>query len=474
MRSDFIKTITEKLETGGIKFLSPEFELALIIVKNPLLGFQLCSFVDKYRSEFNPDEIADAVSNLELGPNGTVVLLDRDVPDLHSFNHSSIHEGNTSQNDLSLPLLSFNNINPLVDSFTPALNSTPISTTSKSVLPPPRSPPPKDLPHFPVSTNGFYLGSGFKNLDISSASNTSLARLHIDADKNLHEITNIMAENERKRVGEWLKLHHTGELQPPSLRTYYPEFSEDYLAESFKGEPLPGVYLPGASGMTEAEAFEAYRITLNCEPPTLVALNKFVGDQFELSSPSFDPEVHWSMEPFTPSFFSSLNLPLDSCTGQGSKSDRTTHPYNWHRAYIRLNLCKKLLFPLRQYLADPLLTTVPFSKEVANIFPGLAIKWGSSHLVCRSRPFPVCNSGVYNGRMSQISLINSCCFCKGIYLLPSHWIVFVYYVPDGLAFITNDFIDAWSSSPMVCCAVHFLHRSKRALNGDLKNFSPNL
>ena len=177
------------------------------------------------------------------------------------------------------------------------------------------------------------------------------------------------------------------------------------------------------------------------------------------------------MEPFTPSFFSSLNLPLDPCTGQGTKN---VHPYNWHRAYIRLNLCKKLLFPLRQYLADPLLTTVPFSNDVANIFPGLAIKWDSSYLVCRSRPFPSGNSGAYNGRMSQTSLINRCCFCKGMYLLPSHWLVFVYNVPDGLTFITNDFIDAWSSSSMVCCAVHFLHRSKRALNGDYKNLSPNL
>ena len=90
MRSDFIKTITDKLQAGIIKFLSPEFELALIIVKNPLLGFQLCSFVNKHRSELNPDEIADAVRNLELVPNDTVVLLDHDVPDLPSLHQSSV------------------------------------------------------------------------------------------------------------------------------------------------------------------------------------------------------------------------------------------------------------------------------------------------------------------------------------------------------------------------------------------------
>ena len=90
LRSDFIKTITDKLQAGIIKFLSPEFELALIIVKNPLLRFHLCSFVNKPRSEINPHEFADAVRHLELVPNDTVVVLDHNVPDLPSLHQSSL------------------------------------------------------------------------------------------------------------------------------------------------------------------------------------------------------------------------------------------------------------------------------------------------------------------------------------------------------------------------------------------------
>ena len=97
----------------------------MILVKNPHAGLQLFSFVLVTNMDSNIEEIVGTITKLETKPDGSIFLPDCNTSD-HLSNISSLHIGNLSSGRKSLSNLSANNINPLVDKFTPELNSTPI------------------------------------------------------------------------------------------------------------------------------------------------------------------------------------------------------------------------------------------------------------------------------------------------------------------------------------------------------------
>ena len=324
---DFIEYLSSCIQSGSFKIFSMEFELAMILIKNPLTGLKLFSFVLVTNMDSDIEEIVETIGKLETKPDGSIFLPEHNISE-HRSNNSSFHFGNLSSGQKSLPNLSVSNINPLMDKFTPELNSIPIQP-SKSATPRISSSPSKSFPHFPDPADGFLLGNGFKKIDLSNSSVLTFSKLHSEADNQLQQIVNIQGKYERKTVKEWINLHNKNSLTPPSLTSYYPEVNAEFLAESFQGEPLPGVYLPGGSGLTQKEAFEAYSASKGYDPPTLVQLNKFIADEFEQTTPTFDPNVHYPVEPFNIDLYSALNLPMDSTVSRGGDTpDRLFHPYN--------------------------------------------------------------------------------------------------------------------------------------------------
>ena len=111
----------------------------------------------------------------------------------------------------------------------------------------------------------------------------------------------------------------------------------------------------------------------------MVDLNDFVAGEFQITPPDFNPEIHCPIPPFNTEFFSALGLPMEP----QQNSERTIHPYSWALAETRLNMHSKLLVPLARHLADPLLTTVQFSRKLDPVYQGLSIKFGKGIIVCR-------------------------------------------------------------------------------------------
>ena len=139
---------------------------------------------------------------------------------------------------------------------------------------------------------------------------------------------------------------------------------------------------------------------------------------------------------------------------------------------MKLNINQNTVKLLVRYLANPLLTTIQFHHEIDNLFPNLMFD-SPDHdgvFACKSKPFctykPI--------RMTKDTVINICAYCKGLTLLDSHRMNFVYFYPNGLKYITSEIIDAWKASQLTVCSVHFLHRSKRASNGKIWDMIPNL
>ena len=104
--------------------------------------------------------------------------------------------------------------------------------------------------------------------------------------------------------------------------------------------------------------------------------------------------------------------------------------YNWPTGQMKLNINRDLVKPMVKYLANPLLTTIPFHHDIDEVFIGLMID-SPDHdgvFVAKSKSFPTIKSV----RMTKDTLINTCGYCKGLTLLDSHRMNFVYFVPFSL------------------------------------------
>ena len=232
---------------------------------------------------------------------------------------------------------------------------------------------------------------------------------------------------------------------------------------------MPGLYLPGRSNLMFDEGLDVYNKEQGHLPPTVVDLNAFIERTYPFPILNFDPALHTNVPPFSPSsgnFYQMIGLPLEL----PDKDKNKTKPYNWDTARMKLNLNHDLMKPLVKYLANPLLTTVPFSKELDSIFIGLGIKspFNDGWFICNTKSFPT----MKGLRITPYTPINICSFCKGLALLPSHRMNFVYYVPYGLKYISQEIIEAWNSSLLTVCTVHFLHRSVRMPDLLISNLKP--
>ena len=212
-------------------------------------------------------------------------------------------------------------------------------------------------------------------------------------------------------------------------------------------------------------------------PPTIVDLNDFILASFPPPQLHFDPDKHTIVRPFSPAsgnlFYQQIGLPLEP----PMKDKNSKHKfYNWDLAWMRLNINSDLLTPLVKYITNPLLTTIPFHSDLNPHFIGLCLESTDPEgwLVSRTKSFPTSSAGLRSASMNLDTKINHCAFCKGLNLLPSHWVYMVYFVPKDLQYITSEFLDVWQSSVMTVFTMHFLHQSKKASNGLIKDIFPNL
>ena len=89
---------------------------------------------------------------------------------------------------------------------------------------------------------------------------------------------------------------------------YHRNYSNDYLSDSFKGEALPGLFLPGTPGWIENKATEIFTYKKGEPPKTVVELNKFVQELFPLQLPDYNPKTHFS---HIPAFNLEMYTPLN-------------------------------------------------------------------------------------------------------------------------------------------------------------------
>ena len=126
---------------------------------------------------------------------------------------------------------------------------------------------------------------------------------------------------------------------------------------------------------------------------------------------------------------------------------------------MRINLNKDLLSPLVKYIANPLLTTVQFHEDLNEFFPGLGVQSPDHNgvYIARTKSF----NSFKPTRLNKETPINICSYCKSLYLLDSHRMNFVFFVPSDLEYITKDIIDSWHTSLATICTFHFIRHSKR-------------
>ena len=201
-------------------------------------------------------------------------------------------------------------------------------------------------------------------------------------------------------------------------------------------------------------------------------VNSFIHDSFRIPHLLYNPSEHTSVMPYSPlsglNFYQKLALPLEAPNNRNA----LCKPYNWPLARMKLNINFQLVKPLVKYLCNPMLTTIPFHKDLDETFMGLSIVCPDFNgvFVVKSRSFPT----VKPSKLHKESPINQCCYCKGLTLLDSHRMNLVYFVPDGMLHLTSEIIDAWEASTLTICTVHLLHRSKRISNWNLREMIPNL
>ena len=523
-RKVFIKQKKDEIKKLQIDLLSLEFEFVRMILRNPISGWKLVHYI-AVNIEENIDDIADGIRSLSVGAKGMIVrkragsqtsgssYSSRDKLSIdcsmiledsglennrNGSNHLSHHSGNDGVS--TTPLLSrdpvtgdrvqlgggsgnrsllhdsgldgnssrLSNIggNPLLH-FSPSLTSTPRPNTltqgsNKTLI---------DLPHLPKMEEASTLGMEFQRLELSELTQEEVSSVHLEVNRFFEVISNAQNDGRRRSIKEMITLARQG-LPKPSTETYFPMYPKEYLASSFKGEPLPGVYLPCGSSLSEQEGTSLFTQETGRNPRTIIELNNFMKSRFEPTAPSYNAKLHVShIPPYSLEFYAMFGFPLRppgriNTNNTPPKKIINYFPYNWETARQRINTSGDLLRPLLPFLADPLLTTLAFSPEIGSSFIGLSLNHpkGEGRYIARTKPF-LHNAISLTSRLHSNVMIGRCTYCNGVYILPCSVIVLCYFVPDGMKYVTDEILNLWRSSEISVCAVHFLHHSKRPSNG---------
>ena len=290
-----------------------------------------------------------------------------------------------------------------------------------------------------------------------------LAKFRI-ASSALSKIMNVPYAR-RLPVSEWVSRSSKGLLSVPEPVDYHPRYKGNpgFLAGSFQGEALPGVFRPCSSEFNETQALEAFVFEMGEPPETLVQLNGWVAAKFPPVIPDFDEDVHSvELDSFSLQFYgeiASLNL-----SKHGVRATNVPNvPKHQVRDHVsaRNILLSKLptLGPLSRYMPDPCLTTLGPTFLTRGVFDGYSIPHPrlEGHLV--SRPGVLFDFNAISYRTaSRTSLVGICQVCNGLLVCPDHVTYMCFFWPRGLLeeHLTSDIVSVWGKSELSVCWIHFV------------------
>ena len=461
----FIEGKKKDVKDLKVDIMSTEFELIRMMMRNPEMGWK-CVCVLTALMDDGVEVVVEVIKTLVYEEGRGVFLPEHQ--DSRNSTFDSRLEKTVGSSDVSSGSVASKR--PRVVDFHPSVVSTPKSAVGlQRVLS-------AGYLHFPKMCDARKLGWDYRQVRVEDLSQEEMSALHSEANEHLVTILKVQDEGCRKPIRVWKKLIGQGLFVKPGPLTYHRNYKREFLVDSFQGEPLPGVFLPCGSSMSEEEAIALFVSSMERTPATIVELNKFVEKKFPVTEPVWDPTLHVShIKPFSLSFYAALALPIQKPGLEDRSGDEreervrrrvTYSPYNWHLARQRINMHGSLLESLAPYMADPLLTSLALSPVVGEMFLGLALESPSAagRFICRTRPF-FHNNMTYSARVNPNTEIGRCNYCCGLYILPTVYVVLCYFVPSGLVHVSEEILHAWRCGQISVCAVHFLHKSMRPDNG---------
>ena len=289
-------------------------------------------------------------------------------------------------------------------------------------------------------------------------------------------------EIKRYPISNFLQDEKNGDLKIPTPIDYHPHFKTcpNLLSSSFRGEALPGVFLPsGAShiplGIKGIEmAYEFFQESQGRNPHSIVELNEFMACKYPSNLQYSQIKHCLDILPCSFDFFKQTKrLDLDK-RGVHPLTLPEHTPFNFGMTEIFFN-SHDFLKPLQPYLANPLLTTLGPSPNKRHTFKGWSVDLpdGSGSIVAHDICF---NRTATTGYVSKRTPVSMCAVCQGLHILPSHVCILGFFWPKDLQvnLITSEIRLCWSLQKVNVCWIHYVSSGYYAQERDLSILNNNI
>ena len=260
----------------------------------------------------------------------------------------------------------------------------------------------------------------------------------------------------RQKITYWTNAINNGDISPPTPSTYS-SLGSNALSDSFRGEPLPGVFLPSGSKFSLNEACDDFIKNNGRNPKSILEINEYLFSKYPPPMIPFDPAVHClDLPPYSMRFFRQAHSLHLNKKGVPGNSGLEHTPFNLSMARQFFNLSHDCLLPLEPFTCDPLLTTLGPGIEHRYKFKGFSVDLhdGSGSIVMHRSMFN--NTSTSYPLISKSSFISQCAYCKGLHALPGHAVMLGYFWPKGMnpRFITPPIKLIWTKQQIPVCWIH--------------------
>ena len=260
----------------------------------------------------------------------------------------------------------------------------------------------------------------------------------------------------RQKITYWTNAINNGDISPPTPSTYS-SLGSNALSDSFRGEPLPGVFLPSGSKFSLNEACDDFIKNNGRNPKSILEINEYLFSKYPPPMIPFDPAVHClDLPPYSMRFFRQAHSLHLNKKGIPGNSGLEHTPFNLSMARQFFNLSHDCLLPLEPFTCDPLLTTLGPGIEHRYKFKGFSVDLhdGSGSIVMHRSMFN--NTSTSYPLISKSSFISQCAYCKGLHALPGHAVMLGYFWPKGMnpRFITPPIKLIWTKQQIPVCWIH--------------------
>ena len=260
----------------------------------------------------------------------------------------------------------------------------------------------------------------------------------------------------RQKITYWTNAINNGDISPPTPSTYS-SLGSNALSDSFRGEPLPGVFLPSGSKFSLNEACNDFIKNNGRNPKSIIEINEYLFSKYPPPMIPFDPAVHClDLPPYSMRFFRQAHSLHLNKKGVPGNSGLEHTPFNLSMARQFFNLSHDCLLPLEPFTCDPLLTTLGPGIEHRYKFKGFSVDLhdGSGSIVMHRSMFN--HTSTSYPLISKSSFISQCAYCKGLHALPGHAVMLGYFWPKGMnpRFITPPIKLIWTKQQIPVCWIH--------------------